>query len=76
MNDVLESLDGVEASNYTHTESYMKDIWFEDTFTVFQDLNSLFFMYHEPSKTNVNNQNLSRRIAFKNFQRKTRRKRA
>lgn len=72
--DALEALDNVEPSDYAHDESYMQDIRFQDTICTFQDLNSLFFLYQEATKTNRKRD--SRRVVFKTLIRKTRRKRA
>lgn len=72
--DALEALNNAEPSDYTHDESYMRDIRFQDTICTFQDLNSLFFLYQEAMKTD--NKRGSRRVVFKTLIRKTRRKRA
>ena len=72
--DALEALEGADAADYTHVESYMADIHFQDTICTFQDLNSLFFLFNEATKTN--RAGASRRVVFKTLTRKTRRKRA
>lgn len=72
--DALEALNNAEPSDYAHEESYMQDVYFQDTICTFQDLNSLFFLYQEVTKTNRNKG--SRRVVFKTLMRKTRRKRA
>ena len=72
--DALEALEGVEADDYIHNESYMDNIRFQDTICTFQDLNSLFFLFQEAARTNK--KGASRRVLFKNLSRKTRRKRA
>ena len=72
--DALEALEGVEATDYIHDESYMDHIYFQDTICTFQDLNSLFFLFQEATKTN--RKGASRRVLFKTLTRKTRRKRA
>ena len=72
--DALEALEGADAADYAHDESYMSDIHFQDTICTFQDLNSLFLLFNESTKTN--RRDTSRRVVFKSFMRKTRRKRA
>ena len=72
--DALEALEGVEATDYMHHESYMDNVHFQDTICTFQDLNSLFFLFREATK--ANRKGASRRIFFKTLARKTRRKRA
>ena len=72
--DALEALENAEPGDYAHDESYMQDVHFHDTICTFQDLNSLFFLYQEATKTNCKKG--SRRVVFKTLTRKTRRKRA
>ena len=72
--DALEALENAEPSDYAYDESYMQDVYFNDTICTFQDLNSLFFLYQEATKTNPKRG--SRRVIFKTLTRKTRRKRA
>ena len=69
--DAIECLEGANSEDYIHIESYMKDIYFEDTICTFQDLNSLFFIFQ--NKNNINC--YTRRKLLKTLSRKTRRKR-
>jgi len=54
-------------------ERYLTDIIFTDTITIFQDLNSLFFIYYEKercSHNNNNNNNITKKIIHVNFDKK------
>lgn len=60
-----------ENDNFFFPEKYLNDIVFDDTITIFQDLNSLFFIYYEkeikPENNNNNNNNNTRKIITVNF---------
>lgn len=56
--------------NFFFPEKYLNDIVFDDTITIFQDLNSLFFIYYEKEikpENNNNNNNNTRKIITVNF---------
>jgi len=60
-------------NNFLFPERYLNDIVFNDTITIFQDLNSLFFIYYEKeirtdnNNNNNNNNNTTRKIININF---------
>lgn len=72
--DAIDGLNYSTAEDFSHEDSYMKDVHFLDTICTFQDLNTLFLLFQEDSKTN--RQRGSRKTVFKTLTRKTRRKRA
>jgi len=43
-------------NNYLTIERYLHDIHFEDTVCIFQDINSLFFIFYEPNSQRQNMQ--------------------
>ena len=59
-----------ENDNFFFPEKYLNDVVFDDTITIFQDLNSLFFIYYEKEikpENNNNNNNNTRKIINVNF---------
>ena len=61
-----------ENDNFFFPEKYLNDVVFDDTITIFQDLNSLFFIYYEKeikpeNNNNTNNNNNTRKIITVNF---------
>ena len=56
-----------ENDNFFFPEKYLNDIVFDDTITIFQDLNSLFFIYYEKEIKPENNNNNTRKIITVNF---------
>ena len=51
----LEVLDiNTSQNNYLTIEKYLHDIHFEDTVCIFQDINSLFFIFYEPNTSQYN----------------------
>ena len=63
-------------NNFFFPERYLNDIVFNDTITIFQDLNSLFFIYYEKEvrteNNNNNNNNTTRKIININFNKRKR----
>ena len=59
--DVNSFIERNDNDNFFFQEKYLNDIVFDDTITIFQDLNSLFFIYYEkeikPENNNNNNNN-------------------
>ena len=71
-NKLNENENENENENFFFPEKYLNDIVFDDTITIFQDLNSLFFIYYEKeikpeNNNNTNNNNNTRKIITVNF---------
>jgi len=73
--DVLTFIEGPDGdnNNFTTSEKYLEDIKFQDTICMLQDLNSLFFVFHENKHTR--SQSTTKKIVLHSGMRKTRRKR-
>ena len=41
------SMDTINGKNYFHSQKYIGDLFFEDTITLFQDINAVFLIYNE-----------------------------
>jgi len=70
--DVNSFIERNDNDNFFFQEKYLNDIVFDDTITIFQDLNSLFFIYYEKeikpeNNNNNNNNNNTRKIINVNF---------
>jgi hypothetical protein len=73
--DVLTFIEEPEGNNnnFTTSEKYLEDIKFQDTICMFQDLNSLFFVFYEDK--HKRSQSTTKKIVLGGSMRKTRRKR-
>ena len=70
INDFL--IEDIDSNRFITSEKYLNDIHFEDTIQMFQDLNSLFFVFYEEK----NKMNQTKRIIFSHSaQHKTKRNR-
>jgi len=76
VNSFIERNDDDNNNNFFFPERYLNDIVFNDTITIFQDLNSLFFIYYEKEvrteNNNNNNNNTTRKIININFNKRKR----
>ena len=65
-------IDNIWSKNYLSQERNMSDIYFSDTITIFQDINSLFILFTYPTNRNRN----TKKVYITNTKnRKTRRRR-
>ena len=73
--DVLSFVDGTDKNSdgFTTSERYLNDIKFQDTICMFQDLNSLFFVFYEDNRKRPHS--TTKKIVMNSGMRKTRRKR-
>ena len=72
--DVASFLGDEHGDNRLQNIEYVSDIYFNKTIKLFQDLNTIFFIFTEQSKK-LKHSN-TRKLAFKSQYRKTKRKRA
>ena len=68
--DIQFFLNDTENDQFLNTEKYIDDIKWDDTITLFQDLNSIIFIYNEK----VSSLNTTKKIRIGKKRRKTKRK--
>lgn len=64
INNYILDNDQVYSSRFFTQEKYLNNIYFKDTINIFQDLNTLFFVFHEyknKTKTKTKNKKIMKR---------------
>jgi len=51
--DFVKVSDNTDAKRFLIPETYIRDIHFTDTISIFQDLNALYFLFKEPSSKKI-----------------------